>query len=411
MAVSRARLAAVGGLILAALTVAGPTGRALAGEPVTSNGATRVCRPSDGGGKVAATAGELRHALSAPPAALDDGWPVSTLAAEGLRQARIAAMLDAIDTWRFKKVDSVLIARRGKLVLEAYFNGFDRETRHDTRSAFKSVASTLVGIAIDRGLIAGVDRPVVSLFPGHPSIAGWSARKRRMTLAHLLTMTAGFDAEENFGIGPWREIDMWRSEDWIAFALEMPMAKTPGIAFSYNTPTAVLLGGAIARAAGETVPEFAARELFAPLGITRYCWTLSPRGQAMTGGNFYMRPRDMAKIGQVFLDGGTWNGRRIVSEDWVAAATAPRVDAAGPRDIGLEPMIKGYGYQWWTRRWRPSDRRFDSFHASGNGGQKILVFPGLEMVVVFTGSNYSNPLGHKQARELLRHYIFLAIAD
>ena len=398
MAVSGAWAAALGACLLAFLAVAPAASRA--GEPA----ARRVCTPA--ATKAGPTA---NHDLVAAPAALDDGWPVSTLAAEGLDRDRIARLLEAVEAWRFKKVDSVLIARRGKLVLEAYFNGYGRDTKHDTRSAFKSFASTLVGIAIDRGLIAGVDQPVPALFAGHPSIARWPARQRAMTLAHLLTMTAGFDAEESFGLGPWREIDMWRSQDWITFALDMPMAVAPGRVFSYNTPTAMLLGGVVAGAAGEPVPAFAARELFAPLGITDYCWTLSPRGQAMTGGSFFMRPRDMAKLGQVFLDGGTWQGRRIVSRRWVEAATAPQVDAAGPRDWGLAPMVKGYGYQWWTRRWRPGDPRFDGFYASGNGGQKIMVFPQLELVVIFTGSNYSNPLGHKQTRDMLRHYIFLAV--
>ena len=355
------------------------------------------------------------HVLNHTPEGLADGLPVSTLQEEGIAPGPIEDMLQAILSGQYTKLDSVLIARTGKLVLEAYFNGFDRETKHDMRSAFKSVTSALAGIAIDRGLVADTDQPIAGFFPDYwPSIEDGMAWKNRITLHHLLTMTPGFDAEESAGIGPNREDDMFRSEDWVAFSLNLPMAREPGARFSYNSSTTFLIGEIVARAAEEPLPEFAKANLFLPLGITDYCWTMTPRGRAVAQGNFYIRPRDMVKIGQLFLDHGTWQGRRIISVDWIEESTRAHVQSAagsGSRlgsDGGKDHAGRdGYGYQWWTR----TDRNptFDHYFASGNGGQKIFVFPRIDMVVVFTGSHYGLPIGHRQPTDLFNRYIAPAV--
>ena len=350
------------------------------------------------------------HPLDAPPEKLEDGWPVSTLAAEGFDPKPIGEMLRAVEAGEYTKLDSILIARNGKLVLEAYFNGYDRETKHDTRSAFKSFTSALVGIAIDKGLIEGIEQPMSAFFPDYwPDLRNDPEKKSRITLAHLLTMTPGFEAEENFGVGPFQEDEMNRSDDWYRFTLDLPMAWKPGTQYAYNTPTTVLLGGVIAHAAGEPVPAFAKTHLFAPLGITDYCWTLTPKGRAMTGGNFFIRPRDMLKFGQLFLDGGVWHGQRLVSESWVRESTRRHLEAAPPGKTGTEPGRLGYGYQWWTYRAR--NPRFDQYFASGNGGQKIFVFPGFDMVAVFTSSNYNKPIGHTQITRMFNRFIAPAMVD
>lgn len=341
-----------------------------------------------------------------------DGWAVSSPAAEGLDPEKLDVMVAAIEAGEFTGVDSVIIARHGRLVFDAYFNGFTAETLHDTRSSFKSVTAILIGIALDRGLITGVDQAVLPLFPHYDEIDNWSEDKNAITVEHLLTMTPGFDAEENFGVGPWREDDMWPARDWIKFTLDLPMAYTPGRQFAYNTPTSVLLGGVLRQASGEDVPIFAHRELFAPLCIDDYRWSFSKSGQPMTGGSFFIRPRDLAKFGQLYLDGGVWHGRRIVSQDWVARSTQRRFAALPPgshKPAELEAI--GYGYHWWTYKDFAGTDLTTAYFASGNGGQEVFVFPKLDLVVAFTGSNYNEAIGHRQPKELLWYFILPALRD
>lgn len=355
------------------------------------------------------------HDVNRAPEGLADGLTVSALQEQGIAPEPVEDMLQAILSGQYTKLDSVLIARNGTLVLEAYFNGFDRETKHDMRSAFKSVTSALVGIAIDKGLVVDTEQPISEYFPDYwPSIDDGRSWKDRITLHHLLTMTPGFDAEESAGIGPDREEDMIRSEDWVAFSLGLPMACEPGARFSYNSSTSFLIGEIVARAAGDSLPEFAKANLFLPLGITEYCWTMAPQGCAVAQGFFHMRPRDMLKIGQLFLDRGTWQGRRIVSADWIEESTRPHVQSAagsGSRlgsDDGKDGAARdGYGYQWWTRTVR--NPPFDHYFATGNGGQKIFVLPHFDMIVVFTGSHYGSFVGHRQTTDLFNRYIAPAV--
>ena len=397
-------LLAIRAALLFGLAIAG-------GACALAHDSSHLCEPPGSEAKQPRGGAPVLHAVDQPPDRVDDGWPVSTAQAEGFDPEPLQEMLEAVGEGKFTKLDSILIARNGKLVLEAYFNGFDRETKHDTRSAFKSITSTLVGVAVDRGLITDLDAPISSYFPDYwPEIPDDRALKDRITLAHLLTMTPGFDAEEGWGIGPYREDDMWDSSDWVRFTLDLPMARVPGERFSYNSSTTFLLGQVVARAADEPLPAFAKREFFAALGVTDYCWTLTGKGRAVAQGSFFIRPRDMLKVGQVFLDRGVWRGQRVVSEDWVAEATARRVDAGRPNANWPGPSISGYGYQWWTKAVRPGeDPRIVRYFASGNGGQKIFVFPKLDMVVVFNGSHYNKKLGHQQPWWLLIDYVFPAV--
>ena len=362
------------------------------------------------------------HPLDAPPERLDDGWPVSTIRAEGLNPDTMSNMVRAVDAGEFTKVDSILIARNGKLVLEAYFNGFGRETKHNIKSSFKSITSALLGIAIDKGLITDVNQPVSGFFPDYwPDIEDDRDTKSRITLGHLLTMTAGFDQQPGLD----------GAEDWYAFSLNQPMAAEPGARYAYSDANPTLIGGAIEHAAGRALPVFAKQHLFDPLGITDYCWTLTPKGRVMTDGSFYMRPRDMLTIGQVYLNGGVWRGRRVISEAWVSESTSYymefarlaaerwetrslKSDAASKRPYPSWSMLnrRGYGYYWWNVGAPPGgDTRFDAYYANGDGGQKIVNFPNLNMVVVFTGSHYGEAVGAEQPWRLLHGYILPAVLD
>ncbi len=372
-------------------------------------GTTLLCEPSGSRIEPPGDGGAVLHGKDQAPDLLDDGLPVSTLRKEGIDPKPIGDMLAAIRSGGYTKLDSVLIARNGKLILESYFNGYDRDTMHDTRSSFKSVTSALAGIAVDKGLISDPNQAISSYFPDY-----WSdiqvdiERKQRISLIHLLTMTAGFDAEESFGIGPFREDDMFQSSDWVGFSLDLPMAHDPGTRFSYNSSTTFLIGEIVARAAGESLPKFAKKHLFEPLDIATYCWTLTPKKRAVAQGSFFIRPRDMLKIGQLFLNQGMWKDRRIISARWIEESTKHHMDTLYDSKES-QPQRDGYGYQWWTRRARNSI--FDHYFASGNGGQRIHVFPRTNMVVVFTGSHYNQAIGHRQPTEIFDHYIVPAVLD
>lgn len=367
-------------------------------------GTTQVYEVPGAKPQFTATGPSFLHSVEVQPTRLDDGWPVSTLQAEGFNHQTIGEMLRAIDAGEYTKLDSILIARNGKLVLEAYFNGFTRDSKHDMQSVTKSFTSALVGIAVDKSMIANVDAPISSYFRDYwPGITNDVDKKRRITLANLLTMSTGFDAEESWGIGPKRVRAMRQSPDWIKYVLDLPMASEPGARFSYNSATTFLIGRVVARASGEPLPVFSRKHLFEPLDITDCCWSLTPHRRALTNSAFFMRPRDMLKFGQLYLDGGVWRGRRVISQRWIAESTRARLDAARPDPERKEPSRKGYGYQWWTGL--ATNPAFNHFYATGNGGQKIFVFPVVEMVVVFTGSHYEQAIGHRQPTQLLNRYI------
>lgn len=314
-----------------------------------------------------------------PPPALSDGWPTASADAVGLDPAPLEAATNAIGDGTFPKVDSMLVVRQGRLVHEAYFNGFDRERLHDLRSATKSITSALVGIAVDQGLLSGVDERVLPRLGGGAGLRNPDPRKDAITLGHLLTMTPGLACDDWNAASPGNEEKMYKERDWVKFVLDLPMVADPGTRYGYCTGGVVTLGAVIGNASGRRADAFAREVLFGPLGITRAEWEYTPTGAVDTGGHIRMRPRDMAKFGQLFLQRGLWNGQRVVSEAWVERSTAFHV-----RTVSNEE----YGYLWWRRTTQRAGTPVPTFYAIGNGGQQIIVAPSLELVAVFTGSNY-----------------------
>ncbi|MGB3801042.1 MAG: serine hydrolase [Lewinella sp.] len=306
-------------------------------------------------------------------------------------------MSDQIRDGKFQGISSVLLVRGGTLVLEEYFGSFGRDSIHNMRSASKAITSALVGIAIDQGFIKTVDEPLQHYFPEYEgTIDNWDERKREVTLKHLLSMTSGVKGNEGA---------MYPTDDWIKFYLDQPLVAAPGETFSYATSGVVTLGNVITRAADLRIPEFADRYLFGPLGITAYHWPITnsrgSQGLAMTGGGLSLRPRDMAKFGQLYLNGGTWKGQRVVSENWITESTSKQATS----DLYGED----FGYLWRMLNRAVKEDYIRSFEAWGNGGQYIMVFPSLELVAVFTGENYGRFPEMEQAFELLNQFILPVI--
>ena len=343
----------------------------------------------------------------------DDGWSASTAASAGLSTTRLQAMETVIRSGEFKKIGSILIARHGKLVYENYFDGSDATALRNTRSATKSVTDMLVGIAIDKGLLSGVDAPILPFFPDKQPVQNPDPRKAKITVEDFLTMSSLLECDDWNDFSRGNEECMYVIEDWIQFTLDLPIKGFPswvkkpkdapyGRSFSYCTAGATTLGGVLERATKTPVPEFAMKNLFARLGIQKVDWNFSPLGLAQTGGGLGLQSRDLLKLGQLYLNGGVWKNFRIVSESWVKTSTQPhtRIDEQNE-----------YGYFWWLKSFKFGEKSYAAFYMSGNGGNKVAVFPALDMVAVLTSTNYNTRGMHEQTDKLLTDYILASLAQ
>jgi len=335
----------------------------------------------DGGGPTPDRNPHAPESTSLAPDSTGDGWMPSTPAAEGVDAAGLQAAFDAIGDDRYGDVDSMLVIRHGRLVAEGYFHGYARDTLHDLRSSGKSFTSALTGIAVDGGLL-GVDDRLSDLLPleGYANV---DDRKRAIRIRDLLNMESGLECNDWVSSSAGNEERMYHTSDWIKFILDLPMVQQPGVSSAYCTGGVVVLGHVISQRAGMGLDSFAEAQLFGPLGIRDVEWRRSPDGRATGGGGLKLRPRDAAKLGQMYLSGGTWNGVRVVPAAWVEESQRI-VTRLGAND---------YGFLWWKRSFAHRTGDVASFFTSGNGGNFIFVIPALDLVAVFTGSNYDSPKG------------------
>jgi CubicO group peptidase (beta-lactamase class C family) len=353
----------------------------------------------------------LSDAGSMHPEATGDQWRTAPAAAHGLNRERLQVMERAIQDGEFVKIGSVLVARNGQLVYEGYFDGLGRDVARNTRSATKTVTGMLVGIAIDRGHLSGVDTPILPFFPDKQPVQYPDPRKEGITVEDFLTMSSLLECDDFNSFSRGNEERMYLVEDYVQFTLDLPIKGFPswatkpadspyGRSFSYCTAGVATLGAVLERATGSSVPDFAAPYLFGPLGITVAEWQFTPTGTAMTGGGLGLRPRDLAKLGQLYLDGGVWNGQRIIPEQWVHASTQPHAQIDDETE---------YGYLWWLRSFASGGRKHAPYLMSGNGGNKVAVLPDLNMVVVITSTNYGAKGMHEQMDRLLSEYVLAAV--
>jgi CubicO group peptidase (beta-lactamase class C family) len=326
----------------------------------------------------------LPAASTTAPEETGDGWRASTPAAQAIDGDGISMILDSLRNGQHPKVDSMVVVRHGALVAEGYFNGYGRDSLHDLRSTGKSFTSALAGIAVSQSLMA-VDDPISQHIPDFERHANMDARKRAITVRHLLDMTSGLECDDRDPASPGNEEEMYLRHDWVKFILDLPMVRDPGARASYCTGGVIVLGSMIAYRSGMTLDDYAATWLFGPLDIRQSQWRRSPDGQATGGGGLKLRPRDLAKLGQLYLDGGTWNGARVLPAAWVDASRRATTSLQGD----------GYGYLWWKRGFPRDGAMIDCFFTSGNGGNFVFVFPALQLVVAFTGSNYDSDAGNQ----------------
>ncbi|RZK72561.1 MAG: class C beta-lactamase-related serine hydrolase [Pedobacter sp.] len=301
----------------------------------------------------------------------------------------------AANNGTYPNLDGVTITKRSKLIFEDYFHGLTKDSLHDSRSSFKSVTAILIGIAIDRGFIKNVHEKVYAFFPEYKPYKNWNNLKESMTIDHLLQMKSGFDCEEWDGSKDCED-DMETTQDWIKFCLDLPLKNKPGTHWDYTSINAMLLGGIIAHATHMTVSDFADRYLFNPLVISKYRWTKDPLGHETTAGSFYISPRDMNKIGQLVLNDGVFNNKRVVSEKWIKTMTASLIKIENFSNVRISksktaiPQPTYYGYAWYNEVIETDKFKHTIVFASGNGGQYIMVIRDLYLVVTFTGNSYNS---------------------
>ncbi|MBM4396664.1 MAG: serine hydrolase [Deltaproteobacteria bacterium] len=302
-----------------------------------------------------------------------DDWPSSPPEAQGMDPRPLAEAIESALADDLP-IHGILVVRHGAVVLDASFHPFGPRDRHDVASVTKSVTGTLVGIAIGRGDLPGLDARLLDILPEHVAAAAPDTRKAATTLRDLLTMRSGLDCHPAPGSDLPLLLRMIGSPDWAAFSLDVPLSEAPGKAFRYCSLASHLLAVVLRRATGRSALDYAREHLFGPLGIRSADWPADPRtGDPHGWGDLALDRYDMARLGYLYLAGGRWQGRQVVPAEWVRASLS--------RQAAIEPFgpIDGYGYHWWT-----STRGFGV--AMGRGGQWVVVVPGLDLVVVLTSS-------------------------
>jgi CubicO group peptidase (beta-lactamase class C family) len=314
------------------------------------------------------------------PLQLDDGWPVGTLEDVGISRDSIERFVQYLidmpmDSLGTLQIHSLLIARHGRLVLEEYFHGHDRDMPHDTRSASKSWTNVLIGAAMQAGVPLRIHSPVYETM----GVGTDDPRKRAMTLEHLLTMTAGFNCDPDDTTSADEDVmDQRGVTGWYRYTLNVPLISAPGEKIFYCSTEPNLAGGMLAKVAGEPQIVMFRRLLAEPLKLSNYYLGLRD-GDLYGGGGSRFTPRDFAKMAQLMLNQGRWGGKQILSAEWVRQSGAPL------RDLGTTQQ---YGYLWNSQEFDYQGRKVRGVFAGGNGGQVSLEIPDLDLVITFTGGNY-----------------------
>lgn len=323
-------------------------------------------------------------------------------------QLDLSAMSAQIEAGRYRKIEAIRVIRDGRTVFEGDYRGNTPESRVDARSSGKSITALAIGMAIDDGKLAGVDLPVFDFFKDRAPFAHDGRAKRAITIRDLLTMSSALDCDDWTDTSPGNEERMYVTRDWTRFALDIPIAGdyargAGGLGrYSYCTAGAFLLGRIVERATGERFDTYVQRRLFDPLGITGAQWKTSPNGEIQSGGQLSLRARDFAAIGQLILDGGIADGKQIVSRIWLREMLSVRAKAT---------PLDGYGYLWWVRDYRETGnpRPWPGFYMSGNGGNKVVLFPDLKTVVVILSTNYNQRDMHQLSTALIEQHILPAL--
>jgi len=336
------------------------------------------------------------------PEQLNDGWATANIAEYAIDKRELGRLIDSVRAGNLVNTHSVLMAKENKLVFETYFDGFNANIPHDLRSASKSISSAMIGIAIDDKIIGSVNERLYDAVPKEYQYTKDSL-KSQIRVKDLLTMSSGLDVN-NLASEDYYQ-DPENPKSWLQSVLEAPMVKEPGTYADYGSANPFLLGVYLNERLNGPLENYMDEKLFGPLGITNYInQTDDSEITPYFGGGMLLTPRDLLKFGQLYLNKGVWNGKQIISEDWVAESFKKHVQLQDVRDKNQ------YGYLWWHDTYQVKGRSIECIEARGAGGQFIFVIPELESVVVITSGNFRNGKGN-QPRDILKKYLLPALMD
>lgn len=355
------------------------------------------------------------------PVSTSDGWSVGDAEKNGLSIAVLSDMMDYLRNSDGHNIHSILLFRNGTLVFEEYFAGYlysgdppgsdgdfiqyDRETDHFLASVSKTITSVIFGIAVTEGFITDLDEKIIDIFPQYSDIL--TGEKADITVRHLLTMSSGLAWDESstpYGDPSNDVTKLFTSADPLREVLSNTLLTTPGQVFLYNSGGTNVLGAIIEKYTAMSLLDFGNNYLFDPLNVSGGLWQKMGGDLYFASGGVFLRPRELAKIGYLFINDGYWKDKQLVSKDWIDDSTTGHILTQG-RTI---PAARAYGYQWWIIDFHANSKTYPCFMAAGWGGQYMLVFPDQEMIVVFNGGNYLRS-GSVSPFDLVEDYILRAV--
>ena len=325
-------------------------------------------------------------------------WQISE---EKIDVAKIEEVNRKIAKKGYKNVTSIVAIKEGEILIEEYFNGANRNTLHDTRSVGKSFASTLLGIAIKDKYIKS-ETQTLKEFYDLKSLQNYSTAKDSITLKSLLTMSSTFEGSDMNTESIGHEENMYPTKNWVGFTLNLPIDKTKssGKQWDYFTAGVVVLGDIIHKSVPNGLEKYADKNLFKPLGITKYKWQYTPQKVANTAGSLQLSSLDYAKFGQLYKNQGTWNGKQILSQEWIAKSLSHQM---------IISENEFYGYLFFNKTYNVNGLDYEVYYSDGNGGNRIFIFKNQPIVIVITATAYNTPYGEKQVEKIMQEYLIPAI--
>jgi len=334
------------------------------------------------------------------PPKTGDGWEVCSSNEVGLDSAQLIESIDYLESRYVHQIHSIVIVKNDKLVFEKYFEGYlysndppgskgdfilyDRETDHYLASVSKSVTSVIFGAAVKAGFIAKADALLVDELPEYEDIL--VGEKADITLEHLLCMSSGLSWDEwstSYEDPANDVVALFREDDPIEYILSKPLISSPGNEFHYNSGGTNVLGAVIEKETGMSLLDFANEYLFDPLNVQGGLWEKMAGGYYFASGGIYLRPRELTKIGYLFLNEGYWGNIQIITGEWISGSIAPHIQTDD-----LIPRSDSYGYQWWIMDFQANDQTYRCFFAAGWGDQYMFIFPDQEMIITINSGNY-----------------------
>lgn len=329
-------------------------------------------------------------------------YPGLAVSADRFDTSRVKVLKGNIEAAVFRHITSVVVLKNGKLLIEEYFNGATRDSLHDVRSVGKSFASTLTGIALREGHLKSETQPL-SDFYDLKIVANPSTEKAKTTLRELLTMSSAFDGNDDDSDSPGNEENMYPKPNWVKFILDLPTAPTKyNGSWHYFTAGVVLLGDILNKMVPGGLDRYADQKLVGPLGIRRYQWQHTPQKTVSMAGGIRMSALDFAKYGQLYKNGGRWNGKQLVPADWTRKTFTHHTAIPGRQN-------EYYGYLFWNKTYRVNGKDYETYYATGNGGNKIFVFKDQPWVIVITATAYGTAYAHPQVDRMMEQYILPAL--